>query len=315
MNRPPDAAAPTVTTGPAAPGTSPAASTGAIHDIGYRHHDGPRLGRGYIRRSLFVESVRGAYGLGRTGRAKVMPMLLLAGMCLPALVIVVVTAVVGADELVAGYTSYVLNLQLVIAIYVAGQAPVSVSRDLRFGVMPLYLSRPLERADYVVAKFGAMTAAVFLLVALPLTILFAGALVAGLPLSEQVPDYLRSLAGGVIVALLLAGIALAIASSTPRRGIGVAAIITVLMVLAAVQGAAQEIALDRGSMTLAGYLGMLSPFALVDGIQSGLLGAEGVLRAPPPGTSGAVVFALVAGLTIAATFAFLQLRYRKVSVS
>ena len=25
-------------------------STGAIHDIGYRHYDGPRLGASYIRR-------------------------------------------------------------------------------------------------------------------------------------------------------------------------------------------------------------------------------------------------------------------------
>ncbi|WP_208542995.1 hypothetical protein [Nocardioides euryhalodurans] len=38
------------------PTTSP---TGAIHDIGYRHYDGPRLGAAYIRRSLFVDTLRG----------------------------------------------------------------------------------------------------------------------------------------------------------------------------------------------------------------------------------------------------------------
>lgn len=305
MSRPPEADLPVV----------PPPSTGVIHDIGYGHYDGPRLGRGYIRRSLFVDSARGAYGLGRTGRAKVMPMLLLVAMCLPALVIVVITTLTGASELVGDYTSYVINLQIVIAIYVAGQAPVSVSRDLRFGVSSLYFSRPLERVDYVVAKFAALTSAIFLLVAAPLTILLAGALVAKLPLSDQLPDYLRAMAGGLLVALVLAGIGLVIAAMTPRRGLGVAAIISVLMVLAGVQGATQEIALQEGADILAGYLGLLSPFTIVDGVQSRVLGADSVLLASPPGTTGAVVFALVVALVIAASFAALLLRYRKVSVS
>ena len=76
--------------------TSPA-RTGAIHDIGYRHYDGPRLGASYIRRSLFVETLRGAYGLGRSARSKVMPFLLLAVMVLPAVVMGIVTSYFGVD--------------------------------------------------------------------------------------------------------------------------------------------------------------------------------------------------------------------------
>ena len=68
---------------------------GVIHDIGYRHYDGPRLGRGYVQRSLFTETLRGSYGLGRAARTKVVPMLLLAAMCVPALVLVVVATVTG----------------------------------------------------------------------------------------------------------------------------------------------------------------------------------------------------------------------------
>jgi ABC-2 type transport system permease protein len=66
--------------------------TGAIHDIGYRHYEGPRLGAGYIRRSLFVETLRGAYGLGRSARSKVMPFLLLGVMVIPAVVVGIVTS-------------------------------------------------------------------------------------------------------------------------------------------------------------------------------------------------------------------------------
>ena len=78
-----------------APTSGPALATereGAIHDIGYRHYDGPRLGASYIWRSLFVETLRGAYGLGRSARTKVMPFLLLAVMVLPAVVIGIVTS-------------------------------------------------------------------------------------------------------------------------------------------------------------------------------------------------------------------------------
>jgi ABC-2 type transport system permease protein len=295
-------------------GPGPRPGQGVIHDIGYRHYDGPRLGRRDISLALFAESAKGAYGLGRSARSKIVPMLLFAIICLPALIIAVIAAVTKVDKLPGGYTSYVLNVQLLIAIYVAGQAPASVSRDLRFRVMSLYFSRPLERIDYVLAKYAAMTAAVFTLIAVPLTILFVGALLAKLPVDEQLPDYFRSLAGGLLVSLVLAGIGLVIAAITPRRGLGVAAIITVLAVLAGVQGAAQGIAIDQNEDTFAGYTGLLSPFTLVHGVQSALLGAESALPAQPHGTHAGLVFLLVAVLLAGGCFGALLLRYRKVSI-
>jgi len=244
----------------------------------------------------------------------VMPLLLLAAICLPALIIAVIAAVTAADKLPGNYTAYVLNLQLVVMVYVAGQAPAGVSRDLRFRVMSLYLSRPLERIDYVVAKYAALTAATFALMALPLTILFVGALLAKLPVSEQVPDYLRSIGGAFLTALVLAGIGLVIAAVTPRRGLGVAAIIAVLAVLAGVQGAVQGIADHENQDTFAGYAGLFSPFTLVHGVQSSLLGAENQLPEGPPGALGGAVFAAVVVGVVAACFGALLVRYRRVSI-
>ena len=289
-------------------------SEGVIHDLGYRPYDGPRLGRVDILRALLVESAKGCYGLGRAARSKVMPMLLLAAICLPAVIIVVVAAVTNADELSSDYTSYVLNVSPLVMIYVASQAPASVSRDLRFRVMPLYFSRPLQRIDYVVAKYAAMTTALFVLMALPLTILFAGALLAKLPFDKQLPDYLRSMAGALLLALLLAGIGLAIAAITPRRGLGVAAIIAVLAILAGVQGSVQAIAVEEQQDTVAGYAGLISPFTLVDGVQHALLGARTALPADPPGTTGALVFLAATVLLVAACFGALSLRYRRISI-
>jgi ABC-2 type transport system permease protein len=243
-----------------------------------------------------------------------MPMLLFAVMCLPALAIVAITAVTGADQLVGDYPSYLLNLQVVVLIFLASQAPVAVSRDLRFGVMSLYLSRPLERVDYVSAKYAAMASALFVLTAVPLTLMFAGALVVGLPIGEQIPDYLRAVAGAGLLSLILGGVGLVIAAVTPRRGLAVAAIITVLLVLAGVQGIAQELAIAEGYEGIAPYLGLLSPFPLVLGVQTSVLGASGPLPAPP-GTTGALAFCAVAVLAVVSSYAALLLRYRSVSVS
>jgi ABC-2 type transport system permease protein len=290
----------------------PGRNQGVIHDLGYRHYDGPRLGRAVITRALFVESAKGAYGLGRSARSKVMPMILLAAMCLPAIIIAIVTVVTKADA--PSYTAYLLNTELLVMVYVAGQAPASVSRDLRFRVISLYFSRPIRRVDYVAAKYAAMAVALLVFMVLPLTILFAGALLAKLPIGDQVPNYLRSLAGAVLLALVLAGIGLVIAALTPRRGLGVAAVIAVLAMLAGVQAAVQAIADDQGRDTFAGYAGLISPFTIVDGVQSALLGADTVLPAQPPGIAGGLVFLLAALLIVAGTFGALLMRYRKVSI-
>ena len=120
-----------------------------------------------------------------------------------------------------------------ITIFLGSQAPAAMSRDLRFRVAPLYFSRPLSRQQYVQAKYAGMATALFILVALPITLLFVGALLADLPLDEQLPDYLRALGGAAVLAVVLAGIGLVVAAMTPRRGLGVAAVVGVLLVLSA----------------------------------------------------------------------------------
>jgi len=286
---------------------------GVIHDIGYRHYDGPRLGRASIRRAMFVEGLRGSYGLGRSARSKVVPALLLAAACLPALILVIVASVSGADELPLGYTAYPRALELLVALFVAAQAPVLVSRDLRFRVVSLYFSRPMERVDYVLARWASLAGAVLVLLAAPLTLLLVGALLAEMPLGEQVGDYLRALAQAALLAVLLSGVALVIAAVTPRRGLGVAAIVTVLLVLSGVQATVAGIARNEGETALAGYSSLLSPSALVAAVSDQVLG--GGPGGGPPGAAGTAAAVAAYLLAVAACGAALVLRYRKVSVS
>lgn len=280
-----------------------------IHDIGFRHYDGPRLGRAYGVRSLFTHNLRAAYGLGRPARAKVMPFLLAAVLLLPALGSVAVVAL--ADEQLIRYSSYVVYLQPVVAIFLATQAPVLASREQRFHVTPLYFSRPIRRFDYAAAKYGAFATALFLLLASPVSVLFIGALVTRQKhLGDHAVHYLAALAGCLVFALVLGGIGLVVAAFTPRRGFGVTAVMAVYLISSAAVGAVQGIAEHQTRFTLQAWAGLFTPFNLVDGVQVWAFRQQATEVAPPGGVGGPVFAALCAAL-IAASMLILFLRFRK----
>ena len=296
-------------------GLRPARSDGVIHDIGYRHYSGERLDRRYITRSLFVSSLRGAFGLGRSGRSKVLPMLIAAAMVLPAIVIVSVINFAKLDEQPLPYSRYALVVQLVIVIFLASQAPQLVSRDLRFRTITLYFARPLERIDYVTAKFAAMTSALLIITAAPLLVLYVGGLLAGLPFWRETSDVAGALLGVVVLSLLLGGLGLVFAALTPRRGFAVAIVIVVMLVSYGATNILAAVAWEEGSRDFAGWVGLLSPITLFDGVQVWAFGAETSAVAPPPGTIGGITFCAVALGCIAGSFVALLVRYRKLAAA
>ena len=291
------------------------AGTGVIHDIGFRHYEGPRLGPGYLIRSLYVDSLRGCYGLGRSTKSKIMPFLLLVVMTAPAVIIAVVAGVTGMDELPLDYVSYIFALSSAITIFLAAQSPATVSRDLRFRTMPLYLSRPLTRNHYVLAKYGAMSTALFILVALPQTALFIGALLAEMEFWPNAKGWAAGLLGSFLLSLVLAGIGLLIASITPRRGFGVAAVITVLLLLTMVSGVLSALAYENDHPHLSAYFALINPVSLVEGVLVWMVNAQSSYPEPPPGNLGGLIFTLVTIAVIAGSYALLLARYRKVSAS
>jgi len=148
---------------------------GVIHDLGYRRYEGPRLGRPAIARALCWHSLRAAFGLGRGARAKIVPFAMLVLLSLPALLSAVLVARSPGHVREISYTTYVFRLRaLVMLIFVAVQAPELVSRDLRHHVLPLYLSRPLGRLDYPLAKFAAFSTACLIVTGVPLVLLYLG---------------------------------------------------------------------------------------------------------------------------------------------
>ncbi|WP_371556050.1 ABC transporter permease subunit [Streptomyces longwoodensis] len=286
-----------------------------IHNIGYRTYDGPRLGRSYATRSLYSQSLRGAYGLGRSVKSKVLPMLLFVVMCVPAAIMVAVAVATKAKELPVDYTRYAIIMQAVISLYVASQAPQSVSRDLRFKTVPLYFSRPIETADYVRAKYAALASALFVLTAAPLLVLYVGALLAKLDFTDQTKGFGQGLVSVALLSMLFAGLGLVIASVTPRRGFGIAAVIAVLTISYGAVSTLQAIADAQNSTGAIPWIGLFSPVTLIDGVQSAFLGATSAFPGAvgPTHGEGAVYVLVVLGL-IAACYGLLLRRYRKVGL-
>ncbi|GIH75855.1 ABC transporter permease [Planobispora longispora] len=295
---------------PAPPSSAPAsAPAGVIHDIGYRHYDGPRLSRGHATLALTVHSLRGVFGLGRTVRAKIIPFALFGIMMLPAVVSIAMMAML--KERGMAYSQYTVIMQAIPAIFLASQSPYTVAPDLRFRVLPLYLSRPVTIRDYVSAKLAAMTAALFLLLAVPLTVLFVGELVVDMPGPAQTSEYLASLAGAAGHAVLLAALGVAIASFTPRRGLGVAAVIAFYLLSSGVSGALVGMMESVGDDAAAAWAWLISPFFVVDAaIHVGVFGLDPAADSYPGGFGVAAAILIMLGL-IALSVTALILRYRK----
>ncbi|MEH0420090.1 ABC transporter permease subunit [Streptomyces sp. B21-083] len=286
-----------------------------IHNIGYRSYDGPRLGRAYARRSLYSQSLRGSYGLGRSVKSKVLPMVLFAVMCVPAAIMVAVTVATKAHKLPVEYTNYAVIMQAVIGLYVASQAPQAVSRDLRFKTVPLYFSRPIETADYVRAKFAALASALFLITAVPLVVLYVGALLAKLDFTDQTKGFLQGLVSVALLSLLFAGIGLVISAVTPRRGFGIAAVIAVLTISYGAVSTLQAIADAQGSSGAVPWIGLFSPITLIDGVQTAFLGATSSYPGGVgPSTGQGVLFLLAVLGLVAGCYGLLMRRYRKVGL-
>ena len=266
-------AGPSVTAGPTG-------STGSIYDIGYRRYEGPRLGRGHAVRSLFIHSLRSAFGIGRSGRAKVAPIILGALALLPAI------AIVGALTLVAQfgvgnrfatqapirYDTYFATISTIIVLFCAAQAPELFGRDQRHGVLALYFARALRRSDYALARIGGLVAALLILELTPNLLLFLGRVLLSpdIPaaVADDLPSFVPVIGQAALAAGLLGGLSMAVSAFSPRRAYATAGIIALFTIPNIVAG----IVAGLGSSAIATWLVLLSPTSVLDGTNAILFG-------------------------------------------
>lgn len=301
------------------PSDSPSstASGAVIHDIGYRPYVGPRLGEGAVAWAFFVTGLRNCFGLGRSGRSKILPMGLLAVMLLPALILVGVLVqardLLGLDSHIVPYSTYPITTQLLISVFVAAQAPALISRDLRFRTITLYLARPGRRTTYVLVRMASLTAATILLIGAPLLLLYVGGLLADLPVGRETELFLEAMVGAVLLATCLSCLAALVSALTIRRGLAVAAVIVVLLVSYTVVSIIQGISTESGNETVGEVAGLFAPYTLVNGVQVFLFDSPAATPTPPTGDTMGIVYLIATGLTVLGAVAAMLARYRRVS--
>lgn len=236
--------------GTAATRSGTAATRGsAIYDLGYQGYDGPRLGRRAAIATLFWSSWRSAFGLGRSGKSKIVPWGLAVIALLPAAVAVGIVALVGDAVQPFNYDNYLLQVQVALSLFVAAQAPELVGGDQRNHVLSLYFSHAIQRIDYAFAKLAALTAALLMLTVIPQLILFAGKVLSATnvldALGTEASHLVQILVSSLIYSITLAIIGLAISAFTPRRAYATGAIIAFFLVTAVISGTLRGISQEH----------------------------------------------------------------------
>jgi ABC-2 type transport system permease protein len=279
-------------------------TAGSIYDLGYRRYTGPRLGRRHAIWVLLLHRLRACFGIGRPMSAKVFPIMLAVIAFLPAVVQLGVGALGARDANVIRPENYYRFVEVVLALFCAAVAPELVSRDQRSGTLSLYFSRALERTDYAIANFAALTAAMLALTLGPQAMLFVGnGLVVSNPASflqdewKQVPEIIGS---ALLLSALLAGIGVAIASYTPRRAYSTVSILAVFILCSTI-GATLLSVSDQG---ITRYSLMISPFHVVAAFSFWFFSASPepgsqIAKADLPGALYAFEALVVTALTLA----------------
>ena len=273
-------------------------TTSVIHDIGYKPYTGPRLGRRAILRALYAHSLRSVFGLGRGGKAKIVPFFVAAVMLFPSILNVYVSS--QNKALILDYSAIANRLFLLIVVFSAAVAPELVSRDLRHHTLPLYFSRPLRRGDYPLAKLLALATGILVVELLPIVVTYAGQL-ASASSGHQIWLDTRQAFPGVFVAVLYAAvfgsISLLIASTTGRRVIATGAIAITFLVTTAIANVLEHgVGQTWQSHTASCVVPTLTPAqaAAADGEVFG--GDGGPDAGPGSGPSGPMISQLCPGM-------------------
>jgi ABC-2 type transport system permease protein len=150
---------------------------GVVFDLGWRPHDGARLGRAGARRAIYRDGLRRVLGLRRRARRKVFPVAMLSIAILPSLFFVALSVIAGEFDASAtffGHSEYFDLTGALVLIFTALAASELLIPDRVNGTLSVYASRPLTTADYVAMRAASLATVVFGFLWLPHVVLFLG---------------------------------------------------------------------------------------------------------------------------------------------
>ncbi|MDX1393399.1 MAG: hypothetical protein R3195_03370 [Gemmatimonadota bacterium] len=199
---------------------------GTVFDIGYQSYDGPREGRGRARLAVFKDGVRAALGLGRGGKAKILPWSIIALMTgigfllAPNAGAALLLGGPDAAATIPSHSDFYGITSIFMLVFAATVAPGLLCPDRRDGVINLYLVRPLTGTDYIAARWFAFFAVSLLAAWLPQLVLLVGR-VMGNPdptgyAAENWLDLPRILLAGAAIAAYTTTLAMLVAAYSSR---------------------------------------------------------------------------------------------------
>lgn len=285
---------------------------GTIYDIGYRRYDGERRGRSEAIVAIVAAGLRAIFGLGRSGRSKILPWGAVVLALMPAVVAIATKVLIGDLITLYEYETYLWDIGALFPIFLAAQAPELVVNDIRFRVLPLYFSRPISRLDYVAAKLAALALGLLALTLAPVLVLWVGRVLATEDVVAALGDEIGALPGivgsGLLHAVVLALIGLAICAVAGRRAYAAGAILALFLIGGGVSGIFE--AQGGGLETFAPFT---NPLAILDGTREWLFG--GIAPGSPVAAADVAppIYGLATLLLIALCAAVLTLRYRRIT--
>lgn len=217
----------------------------AIHDLGYRRYEGAREGPRGAWIAIFTQGVRTMFGLGRSAKAKVVPVF-----------VVVVTAlqVIGAlfassvsqGQLPVRYGSVLEGSIFLYVLFIAAQGPEVFSRDQQHRILPLVLTRASSRQAYVSARLASVVMSVFMLVFGCLFLLYVGEIGLAADPAKRFGEIGSRIwpvfAVSTLTAMALGGLAAGVSAWSPRRAFATASIIALVLLTAAVSEGLADLA-------------------------------------------------------------------------
>ncbi len=289
-------------------------TAGTIYDLGYQRYEGVRLGRRHAIWVLYVHSLRGVFGIGRSLWSKVGPIGLAVIAFVPAVFQLGIAAIASEEVEVIRPEDYFQLIEVVLAVFCAVVAPELVGRDQRTQTLSLYFSRALRRQDYALAKFAALMTGMLAITVIPQVIMFVGNGLA----AADFGDYLRDewadlpsiLGSAILLSGLIAGIGLVIAAQTPRRAYSTVGIIAAFVLTSIIAGSV----FDAADQDVGRFVLLLSPLHVVQGLTLWFFAAT-----PDPGSQLAeadlpgAIYAIDAASVALLMLALLLHRYEKIS--
>lgn len=152
---------------------------GVVYDLGYKPHEGPRLGRGAAVRATIGDGLRRVLGLRRKARKKIFPWALLAVASIPAIVFVGLAFFLSefspdVESPFGSHAEYFNLAGTMVMIFAALAGPELLIPDRVEGVLAVYSSRPMRAGDYLFARGTALAGVVGFFLLAPQLLMYTG---------------------------------------------------------------------------------------------------------------------------------------------